>query len=233
MLQLFISPATCSLLPHILLREINADFELVVVDIISEGGFPEKYKKINPKQRVPILISSDDGTTAATTTTIITETVAIATRISQMAPEHHLFGASDLDAVRCYEWLNWLSGTVHERGFGGYFSPNRIADDEVAYTSVRRQSRAWIEKCYADIEERLSRTHAVGDAFTAVDAFLYVIYRWGHLLKLDMKTRYPKYTALVLEVTKRPSVLKAVEKEGIPLIEDNRMDGIDIETIGK
>jgi glutathione S-transferase len=228
MLQLFISPATCSLLPHILLLEINAEFELVVVDIISGNGFPAEYKKLNPKERVPILISDDNDTT-----TVITETVAIATRISQMAPDHHLFGSKDLEVVRCYEWLNWLSGTVHERGFGSYFSPNRIADDEVAFTPVRRKSRAWIEKCYADIEERLSGTHAVGDAFTVVDVFLYIIYRWGYLLKLDMKEKYPKYTSLVLEVTKRPSVLKAVEKEGIPLIKDNRMDGIDIETIGK
>ena len=75
----------------------------------------------------------------------------------------------------------------------------------------------------------MTGVHAVGDAFTAVDVFLYVIYRWGYLLKLDMKGRFPKYTELVLEVTKRDSVLKAVEKEGIPLIEDNRMDGVDLE----
>jgi glutathione S-transferase len=111
MLQLWASPGTCSLLPHILLYEIHADFELVVVDIVKEGGFPEKYKKLNPKRRLPILVF-DDGT-------IITETVAISTRISQMAPDHRLLGANDLEVVRSYEWFNWLSGTFHERGFGG------------------------------------------------------------------------------------------------------------------
>lgn len=48
----------------------------------------------------------------------------------------------------------------------------------------------------------------------------------GHMLRLDMKGRYPKFTKLVLEVTKRASVLKAVEREGIPLLEDNRADSI-------
>jgi glutathione S-transferase len=219
MLQLWVSPGACSLLPHILLYEIDADFELVVVDIVKEGGFPEKYKKVNPKQRLPILVL-DDGT-------IITETVAISTRISQMAPDHRLLGANDLEVVRSYEWFNWLSGTFHERGFGGCFAPDRVADDESAFESVRRKSRAWIELCYADVEERLTGVHAVGNAFTAVDVFLYVIYRWGHLLKLDMKGTYPNYTNLVLEVTKRASVLKAVEKEGIPLIEDDRADSAD------
>ncbi|MCJ1374406.1 hypothetical protein MMC20_005638 [Loxospora ochrophaea] len=216
MLQLWVSPGACSLLPHILLHEIHANFELVVIDIIKEGGFPEKYKKLNPKKRLPILVF-DDGT-------IITETVAISTRISQMAPDQRLLGANDLEVVRSYEWLNWLSGTFHERGFGGCFSPGNFADDESAFESVRRKSRAWIEQCYADVEEKLTGVHAVGNAFTAVDVFLYVIYRWGHLLKMDMKGTYPNYTNLVLEVTKHPSVLKAVEKEGIPLIEDNRAD---------
>ncbi|KAL8746618.1 MAG: hypothetical protein Q9190_001397, partial [Brigantiaea leucoxantha] len=187
-----------------------------VVDIVKEMGFPEKYKKVNPKKRLPILIL-DDGT-------IITETVAISTKISQMAPDHHLLGANDLEVVRSYEWFNWLSGTFHERGFGCFFGPHLVADDEIAFEPIRRKSRVWIERCYAEAEERLTGVHAVGDAFTAVDAFLYVIYRWGHMLRLDMKGAYPKYTNLVLEVTKRASVLKAVEKEGIPLIEDNRAD---------
>ena len=219
MLQLWVSPGACSLLPHILLHEIHADFELVVVDIVKEVGFPERYKKLNPKQRLPILIQDDD--------IIITETVAISTRISQMAPDHHLLGVNDLEVVRSYEWFNWLSGTFHERGFGSFFSPNRIADDEIAFEPIRRKSLEWIKQCYADVEERLTGVHAVGDAFTAVDVFLYVIYRWGHLLKLDMKGTYPKYTNLVLEITKRASVLKAVEKEEIPLIEDDRANSAD------
>lgn len=214
MVQLWVSPGACSLLTHVLLHEINADFELVVVDILKEGGFPERHKKVNPKGRLPILIL-DDGT-------IITETVAITTKISQMAPERHILGATDLEVVRSYEWLNWLSGTVHERGFGSYFGPMRFADDEVAYEPIRRTARAFIEQSYADIEERLTGLHAVGDAFTAVDVFLYVIYRWGHMLKWNMKEKYPKYTSLVLEVTKRTAVQTAVEKEGIPLIVDNR-----------
>ena len=210
------SPGTCSLLAHILLRELHADFELVVVDIVKEGGFPEKYKKINPKGRVPIL-AFDNGTT-------ITETVAIATRISQLAPDYHLLGRRDLDVVRSYEWFNWLSGTVHERGFGACFAPFRFADEESAYGSIHRTARSFIEQCYAGIEEQLTPVRAVGDAFTAVDAFLYVLYRWGHMLRIDMKTRYPRYTSLVLEVTKGDSVLDAVEEEGIPLLEDNRAD---------
>ena len=219
MLKLWISPATCSLLPHILLREISADFELVVLDVVN-GGFPEEHKDINPKKRVPILIL-DDGT-------IITETVAISTAISQMLPDKFLLGTKNIETVRCYEWFNWLSGTVHERGLGATFAPFRFADEESAFESIRRVNRAFVLKCFSDIEERLTGVHAVGNVFTAIDVFLYVIYRWGYLMKLDMEESYPKWTKLVQEVTKRPSVLKAVEKEGIPLIKDNRLDNVEL-----
>ena len=225
MLKLWISPGTCSLLPHILLNEINADFELVIVDITKTGGATQEYKKLNPKERLPILV--EDGGT------VITETVAISTRISQMAPDHHLLGANNIDVCRSYEWFNWLSGTVHECGFGSYFSPNRIAEDEVAFAPIRRASLAWILKCYADIEQKLHGPYAVGNAFTAIDVFLYVIYRWGYLLQLDMKGKFPRYTELAHGVSKRASVVKAAEKEGIPLIEDNRLDGVDLEQLMK
>ena len=47
--------------------------------------------------------------------------------------------------------------------------------------------------------------------------------RFGH----DTKYLHACRDNFVLEVTKRASVLKAVEKEGIPLIEDDRADGAD------
>ena len=212
--KLWISPGACSLLPHILLREAGLSFELVKVDITQER-LPEEVRRINPKMRVPILVL-DDGT-------IITETVAISTWISQQVPEKGLFGKTNLDIVRSYEWLNWLSGTVHERGLGGLFSPSWFAADESAYVAVQTKSREWVDKCFGDIETKLARTHAVGDDFTVVDCFLYVFYRWGYLLSLDMESLYPKWAALALNVAKRDSVKGAVETEGIPLIRDDRL----------
>lgn len=213
-LKLWISPGTCSLLPHILLREAGLSFELVTVDITKER-FPEEHRQVNPKMRVPVLML-DDGAT-------ITETVAISTWISQQAPEKGIFGKTNLDIVRSYEWLNWLSGTVHERGLGGLFSPSWFAADESAYEAVQTKSREWVEKCFADIEAQLVRPHAVGDDFTVVDCFLYVFYRWGHLLSLDMESLYPRWAALALNVAKRDSVKEAVRIEGIPLIKDDRL----------
>lgn len=212
--QLWIAPSTCSLLPHILIREAGIDFSLFKVDIISNYGFPEEYTKINPKKRVPILEIGDGE--------VVTETVAISTWISQQAPEKKLFGTTDLHTVRVYEWFNWLSGTVHERGFGCYFRPSGVVEDEAAFDGARRLAAAWIERCFGEIEDRLEGEHAVDDVFTAADIFLYVIYRWANMLGWHLQALYPKYTRLVEKVSQREAVLAAIKEEGIPLIKDNR-----------
>jgi glutathione S-transferase len=45
--------------------------------------------------------------------------LAIATAIANLAPGRHLMGRTALDRVRVYEWMTWLSGTLHGQGFGG------------------------------------------------------------------------------------------------------------------
>src|SRR5437762_8483555 len=61
-MKLFFVPGVCSLSPHIVLREMGADFKLDKVDRntkISESG--TNYNQLNPKSYVPAL-QLDDGT---------------------------------------------------------------------------------------------------------------------------------------------------------------------------
>lgn len=220
-LKLWISPGACSLVPHILLNEANLPYELVVVDVVKESGFPDKYAHVNWKKVVPILEvrSSDDEKPI-----IITELPAVCAYIHQLAPSAHLMGATDLELVRVLEWFNWLTGIVHQRGFGGLFRPSMYSDDERAWASVQKVSRAHVEKCFGEIEAQLrpGGAFAVGSGLTAVDAFLYAMWRWVHMFDMDL-TPYTKFKALVEGVViKREAVIATVEKEGIPLVDDNR-----------
>lgn len=220
-LKLWVSPGACSLVPHILLNEANLPYELFVVDIVKEGGFPDKYANISWKKVVPILeVRGSDDKKPIT----ITELPAICTYIHQLAPSAHVMGATDLEFVRCLEWFNWLTGIVHQRGFGGIFRPLTYSDDERAWSSIQKVSRAHIERCFGEIEAQLRAggAFAVGDGFTAVDAFLYAMWRWVHMLGMDL-TPYTKFESLVEgAVIKRKAVMVTVEKEGIPLVNDDR-----------
>lgn len=202
---LYYSPGACSLASHVLLKEIGVKFDPVKVEL--KDSLPESFRKINPKMRVPVL-SIDKN--------IITETPAIFTAISQLAPERHLLGRSNIEVVRSYEWLNWLSGTLHGQAFGGLLRPHRYADDPALYDAIKAKGWKNVEECFEKIESELSGLHAVGDVFTAVDVFLYIFYRWANFIQAEMAYRYPKYTRLVVELAKLPSIQETLETEGVP-----------------
>jgi glutathione S-transferase len=202
-IKFYYSPGACSIASHILLREIGASFEGIEISV--KAGAPEELRGINPKMRVPVL-SIDDQ--------IITETPAIMTAISQLLPDKYLMGRSNLETVRVYEWLNWLSGTLHGQAFGGLFRPYRYSDDPNAHPSIKAKSRKTVEECFDKIELDISGTYALGGGFTVVDPFLYVFYRWGASLGMEMK-RYPRWRNLIATLGARQSFQTVLKAEGV------------------
>ncbi len=207
-IKLWFSPGACSVAPRMLLNEVGAPFEAIKVTIAEGAHLKEDFTRINPKKRVPVLALDDE---------VITELPAIATAISHLAPERHLMGASALDNARVYEWMNWLSGTLHAQGFGSLWRPQRFSDDPATYDSIMAKGRKTIVECFDAIEPRLSGRFAVADAFSAVDAFLMVFYRWGNRIGIDMRADYPRYTRFAETLAQRDSVAAAFAAENILL----------------
>jgi glutathione S-transferase len=202
------SPGACSLAPHILLHELGLDFEPIRVPIKEGALQTEAFGRLNPKRRVPVLALDDE---------VITELPAIATALSLLEPERHLMGRGLIDQARVYEWMNWLSGTVHAQGFGCLWRPQRFSDDAHVHESITARGRKTVAEYLATIDAKLLGSHAVGDGFTAVDAFLLVFYRWGNLIGIDMPATYANYGRFAEGHARRASVVKALAAERIRL----------------
>lgn len=157
--------------------------------------------------RVPVISIGEE---------IITELPAIITMLASLAPEKNLLGRTQLETVRVYEWMNWLSGTVHSLAFKPIFRPDNFTIDPAGYEGVRTKARQTVKESLDLIEGRLYGVYAVGGAYTAVDAYLFVFYRWGNQIGINMKGEYPKYTALVANLVQRAAVKSALEVEEIP-----------------
>jgi glutathione S-transferase len=193
------------------LREAALEFEAITIKIgindgIEESLVLEKFRSINPKLRVPVLAIDEN---------IITEAPAILTAVSKLVPHLNLLGSNDMETIRAYEWMNWLSGTLHGQGFGALWRPQRYTSDKDLYSNLQKHADVNIRDCYAEIEGRLSGVHSVGNAFTVVDAYLLVFWRWGKNIGIDMGSEYPKYSALASAVLGRDSTKAAMEAEGI------------------
>ncbi|KAL5333974.1 glutathione S-transferase [Aspergillus crustosus] len=211
--KLFFAPGACSLAPHILLQSSGLDFTPVRIDYKGiDVQFPEEFRKVNPKMKVPVLIVDDET---------ITELPAICTFISHLAPDKHLMGQTPLENVRILEWLNFLSGTVHSTGYGLFFRPWRwtTSDDKEVIAGIKEKSRQALLEHFDYIESRLSKQpeFAVGDGFTAVDPLLYVMYRWANSTGFDLGL-YSAYSKLVERLERIESVQIVLNKERLPFV---------------
>ncbi|HZE91749.1 MAG TPA: glutathione S-transferase N-terminal domain-containing protein, partial [Rhizobacter sp.] len=100
-MKLYLSPGTCSLSPHIVLREAGLAFEAVLASTkthqLVDGT---DYYTINPKGYVPLL-ELDSGER-------LSEGPAIVQYIADMVPTKNLAPANGtLARYRLQEWLNF------------------------------------------------------------------------------------------------------------------------------
>jgi glutathione S-transferase len=209
-LHLYHTPGSCSLAPHIALNSAALNFNVTNLNVVR--GFPASQLHLNPKGRVPIL--EVDGE-------MITETPAILATISALAPEKNLLGKGVMEQARALEWMAWLSGTMHGQAFGCVFRPARFIKDEAVHEALQESGRNQVKECFEFVEKKLeARKWAVGNDFTLVDAYLLVFYRWGNLLKMEMRDTYPNYARLVDAVVDREDVKKTVASEGISVLNE-------------
>ena len=209
-LHLYGLAGSCSLAPHIVINEAGLDHDKSIwtLEEFLKNGLPEDVKALNPKGKVPVLKVDNEA---------ITENIAIFTQLSQLAPEKNLLGKTPLETCRVYEWLSYLSGTLHGRAYGMLLRPERFVDDANLKTHVMPVAKQAVEESYKYVDENLEgKKWAVGDDFTVVDAYLFVFYQWGiKMAQLPMEKDYPNYARLVAEVGKRPAVQASLKAEGL------------------
>ena len=86
MLKFYYAPGTCALASHLALEFAGADYEGVRLDFSKQEQRSPAYLQINPKGRVPALVT-DRG--------ILTETPALLQYISQSFPQAGLAPLDD------------------------------------------------------------------------------------------------------------------------------------------
>lgn len=204
MLKLYLMPGSCALASHITLREAGADFELKVVDFMSGEQRTPEYRKVNPKGRVPALVT-DRG--------VLTETPAILLYVAQTHPEARLAPLDDpFELARLQAFTSYLCATVHvahahsRRG-------ERWADDESAIEAMKRKAPGNMADCFQLIEEEFFEgPWVMGEQFTVADPYLFTITRWLKFHQID-SSGYPRVHDHLGRMGERPAVRAALEAE--------------------
>jgi glutathione S-transferase len=208
---LFASPGSSSFASHVVLQEIGAPFELALITHHGVGADTHKpeFQKMNPKGRVPVLT---DGKF------VLTESAAILIYLASQHQEAGLMPAGPDGLVRAVEWFNWLSSAVHAVAVRMVWRADFFSGDPATHPAIVSKGHEHLAHAHALIEQRLQdRDFAVGNAYSIVDPYLLVYFRWGNRMQLDMAGRFPAWTAHARRLEARPAVQRALAAEQVSL----------------
>ncbi|HUN93813.1 MAG TPA: glutathione S-transferase N-terminal domain-containing protein [Burkholderiaceae bacterium] len=197
---LYSAPGSCALASHIALREAGADFDLVNVDFSAGQQRSAEYLAVNPKGRVPALVTADG---------VLTETPALLAFIAMQYPDARLAPASDtFDFARMQEFNGFLASTVHV-AHAHKHRGSRWTDDAAAIEAMRGFVPRSMTACADLIESRLAGPWVLGTAYSVADGYLYTLSGWLEGDGVDME-RLPRIREHRRRVGERPAVRQAV-----------------------
>jgi glutathione S-transferase len=206
MLTLYYATNTCALASHIALEEAGAAFETRWIDFAAAEQTKPEYLAINPKGRVPTLITERGA---------LTETPAILTYVAQRYPEAKIAPLDDPFAfAELQAFMSYLCSTVHvahAHRVRGY----RWADDQAALEAMKKKVPQSVGACFDLIEHKMFRgPWAMGDAYTIADPYLFTIARWMDGDSVD-PSAFPRVLDHCDRMAERPAVQRALRSEGL------------------
>lgn len=198
-MKLYYAPDTCSLSPHIVLRELELEFELVKVNnrskITADG---RDFRTINPKGYVAAL-ELDDGQ-------ILTEGPVIVQYLADLKPEHGLAPCPNSWArVRLQEWLNFITSEIHA-GSAPLFNPALPEDIKAIF---RDKLFRQFDLLQTTLNEK---TYLTGSSFSVADAYLFTVLGWCKFFSIQLE-RWPAISSYMEIINARPAVQAALLAE--------------------
>jgi glutathione S-transferase len=170
MLTLYYAPGTCALASHLSLEYAGAPYEAVRLDFKQQQQRSPEYLRINPKGRVPALVT-DRG--------VLTETPALLLYIAQSFPEAKLAPLDDAFLLaKMNEFNSYMVSTVH---IAHAHSPRayRWADAPEAQEAMKKKVPQNMAECFELIDTQLLQgPWVLGERFSTSDFYLYTIARW-------------------------------------------------------
>ena len=201
MLTLYFAPHTCALATHIVLEEVGADYAARRIDFASNQQRSPEYLKINPKGRVPALIT-DSG--------ILTETPAILAYVAQMFPKAQLAPLADpFGFARVQAFNSYLCSTAHVN-HAHLMRGSRWADEPSSLEDMKRKVPKNVGDSFALMEsEMVEGPWVMGNAYTICDPYLFTLAGWLTRDGVDI-ARFPKIHDHHKRMAERPAVKKVL-----------------------
>jgi glutathione S-transferase len=206
MLTLYYAPHTCALATHIVLEEVGADYSTVRIDFATDEQRSPTYLKINPKGRVPALVT-DRG--------VLTETPAMLVFAAQSFPKAKLAPFDDpFVFAEAQAFNSYLCSTLHVAHAHRMRGPRWVdAGDAHSIAAMQRKVPESVTACYELIERgMLKGPWVMGERYTICDAYLFTLAQWLEADGVD-PGHIPRVIDHRRRMSERVTVRKAITQE--------------------
>ncbi|HEX2547634.1 MAG TPA: glutathione S-transferase family protein [Ramlibacter sp.] len=202
-LTFYYAPGTCALATHLALEYAGAPYEAVRLDFKAQQQRSPEYLKVNPKGRVPALVTERG---------VLTETPALLQYVAQSVPQAKLAPLDDpFLLAKVNEFNSYLCSTVHvnhaHKGRG-----YRWVDpaDEAAMEAMKKKVPQTMAESFTLIEEQMFKgPWVLGERFSTSDLYLYTLERWLEGDGVDVQ-RFPKVADHMKRMEAQPQVQKVL-----------------------
>ena len=201
MLTLYYATGTCALASHLALEYAGAPYKAVRVDFSKQEQRSPDYLRLNPKGRVPALVTERG---------VLTETPALLQFISQRFPDAKMMPLDDSFLLaRANEFNSYLCSTVHV-AHAHRVRGVRWADDAQAIEAMKNKVPQVMGDCFALIErDMLKGTWVLGERFSTCDMYLFTLAQWLKGDGVDINC-FPKVADHFMRMAADPVVVKVL-----------------------
>jgi len=193
MIKLYTSPTPNGRKISILLEELNAEYETILVDLSKKEQFKKEFSKLSPTNKIPVIVDTENGQR-------IFESGAI---LIYLAQKYNKF----LDNENYWEIMQWLIlqvayvgpmlGQAHQYLFY-HRGKSKFAEEK---------TKGYVEHVYSILEKQLIDKEYIVEDYSIADI---AIWPWvdrceRHEVKLE---DYPNIKRWYDKISIRPAVIK-------------------------
>lgn len=168
-LQLAFCPTACSIVPYILLKEANVEFETLDVNLGKGQNLSPQYLQINPKGKVPVLIVDGEP---------LTENLAIQLWIAKTFPESNLMPKDTFEYFKAVSIMSWCSSGIHPK-LTQQARPERYCNLPDTASNIKAMGSESMIELFAIANDMLNDRDWFFEHFTCADAYFYWCFRRG------------------------------------------------------
>jgi glutathione S-transferase len=203
----YFTPHTCALASHIALELAGADYQAKRIDFSTNEQRSPEYLRINPKGRVPALVTSRG---------ILTETPAILAFVAHSYPAARLAPLDDPFALaQVHAFNSYLCSTVHV-AHAHRMRGHRWTEDPAAIEAMRKGVPQSVGESFDLIEREMLRgPWVMGADYTVCDLYLFTLAQWLEADGVDV-SRLPNVVDHRRRMSEDPVVARAIAAEISP-----------------